>query len=38
LTPGTSDATPRLPGPRGASVGVLVVHGDAWTWKPIVDD
>jgi hypothetical protein len=38
ITPGTSDATPRLPGPVTApTAGLLTVSGDAWTWKPIVD-
>jgi hypothetical protein len=38
LSPGSSDATPRLPGPRRApSAGVLTLHGNAWTWSPIED-
>jgi len=39
LTPGTSDATVRLSAApdRHANAGLLTVHGDAWTWKPIVD-
>jgi hypothetical protein len=38
LTPGTADATPRLPGPVTApTAGILTVSGEAWTWKPIVD-
>jgi hypothetical protein len=38
LTPGSADATPRLPGPtRKASAGMLVVNGEAWSWKPITD-
>jgi hypothetical protein len=38
LTPGSSDATPRLPGPRRASTaGVLALRGNAWSWKPIAD-
>lgn len=38
LTPGTADATPRLPGPaRAPTAGVLTVHGDSWAWKPIAD-
>lgn len=38
ISPGPSDATPRLPGPRrAASAGVLTVHGNAWTWRPIED-
>lgn len=36
LSPGSSDATTRLPGPyRFPSAGVLVVRGDTWTWTPI---
>jgi hypothetical protein len=36
LTPGSSDATARLPGPRRApSAGLLLVDGAAWRWKPI---
>jgi hypothetical protein len=36
LTPGSSDATPRLPGPRHSpAAGILTVHGNAWTWKPV---
>ena len=38
LSPGTVDATARLPGPAHASsAGLLVVHGDTWSWKPIAD-
>ncbi len=38
LTPGTLDATPRLPDPaRPPTAGLLVVRGDTWTWKPITD-
>jgi hypothetical protein len=36
LTPGSSDATTRLPGPgRAPSAGLLVIDGGAWRWKPI---
>jgi hypothetical protein len=36
LTPGSSDATVRLPGPRrAATAGVLRVDGAAWRWRPI---
>jgi hypothetical protein len=39
LTPGTSDATARLPGPaHPPSAGLLTIHGTTWTWKPITDD
>lgn len=38
LSPGTADATPRLPGPvRAPSAGLLSVRGEAWSWKPIAD-
>lgn len=38
LTPGTIDATPRLPGPvRPPTAGLLLVRGGTWTWKPITD-
>lgn len=38
LSPGTVDATPRLPGPvRAPSAGVLSIHGGVWSWKPIAD-
>lgn len=38
LSPGTSDATIRLPGPRRAtSAGILTVTGAAWKWRPIAD-
>ena len=38
LSPGSSDATPRLPGPRRTpTAGVLTVHGGAWSWRPIED-
>jgi hypothetical protein len=38
LTPGTVDATSRLPGPvRAPTAGLLTVHGTSWSWKPITD-
>ncbi|MFN0252623.1 MAG: hypothetical protein ACKV2T_37450 [Kofleriaceae bacterium] len=38
LTPGTLDATPRLPDPaRSPTAGLLVIRGDTWSWKPIAD-
>lgn len=37
LSPGTSDATPRLPGAHQPAAGVLIVRGTSWSWKPIVD-
>ena len=36
LTPGSSDATMRLPGPRRApTAGMLIVDGGGWRWRPI---
>lgn len=37
LTPGTADASTRLPGPHTPSGGILSVRGGSWTWKPLVD-
>lgn len=37
LTPGTADATPRLPRAHEPASGVLVVRGTAWAWRPLVD-
>jgi hypothetical protein len=37
LSPGTVDATPRLPAPHRPAAGVLVVRGASWTWRPVVD-
>ncbi len=38
LSPGTVDATPRLPGPvRAPGAGILSIRGDAWSWTPIAD-
>ena len=37
VTPGTADATPRLPEPHAPAAGLLTVHGTTWTWKPLVD-
>lgn len=38
VTPGSVDATPRLPGPATApTAGLLTVSGQAWTWKPVTD-
>lgn len=37
LTPGSADATARLAAPGRPSAGLLVVDGDAWSWKPIID-
>jgi hypothetical protein len=35
LTPGPCDASPRLPGGRRSTAGVLTVHGATWAWKAI---
>jgi hypothetical protein len=38
LTPGTADATPRLPGGLHApSAGLLSIRGTSWTWKTVTD-
>lgn len=38
LSPGTADATARLPGPvRAPSAGILSVHAGTWSWKAIAD-
>ena len=37
LSPGTVDATPRLPEARPPAAGVLTVNGNSWSWKPLVD-
>ena len=38
LTPGTSDASIRLPGPRRATTAALLtITGTAWKWRPIAD-
>lgn len=38
LTPGSSDATPRLPGPRRVpTAGILTVRGTTWVWQPVDD-
>lgn len=38
LSPGTVDATPRLPETRAPSAGLLVMRGGTWSWKPLVDE
>lgn len=38
LSPGTADATPRLPEAHRSAAGILVVRGGSWSWKPIVDN
>lgn len=37
LTPGTSDAVPRLPVPQVPSAGFVTVRGGAWSWTPLRD-
>jgi len=39
LSPGTADATTRLPGPKHApSAGLLAISGGTWKWRPVSDD
>ncbi len=37
LSPGTADATVRLPAAHKPSAGILVVRGATWSWRPVVD-
>ncbi len=37
LTPGTSDATTRLPARHVATAGILTIDGTSWRWKPLAD-
>jgi hypothetical protein len=37
LSPGTADATRRLPDAHRPAAGVLVVRGTTWAWRPLVD-
>lgn len=37
LSPGTADASPRLPETHAPSAGLLVIRGSAWSWQPLVD-
>jgi hypothetical protein len=37
LSPGTADASPRLPETHAPSAGLLVIRGTAWSWQPLVD-
>ena len=37
LSPGTSDATSRLPDGHHPSAGVLVIRGSTWTWRTVID-
>jgi hypothetical protein len=38
LSPGTSDASTRLPAPHVPSAGLLAIRGATWTWRPLRDD
>lgn len=38
LSPGTVDASPRLPQTRAPSAGLLVIHRATWSWRPLVDE
>jgi hypothetical protein len=38
MSPGTSDATTRLPAPHVPSAGLLAIRGATWTWRPLRDD
>ncbi|MEO6777114.1 MAG: hypothetical protein ABI467_29570 [Kofleriaceae bacterium] len=35
ISPGTADATPRLPETRAPAAGLLTIHGSTWSWKPL---
>lgn len=38
ISPGTADATLRLPGPlRPSTAGLVTISGAAWSWKPLAD-
>jgi hypothetical protein len=37
LSPGTADATTRLPAGHVPSAGILVIRGGAWSWRPLLD-
>jgi hypothetical protein len=37
LSPGTADASPRLPTSPVPSAGVLVIRGASWSWTPVLD-
>ena len=37
ISPGTSDASPRLPETKPPAAGILAIRGEAWTWTPLVD-
>lgn len=37
LSPGTADATPRMPAAHRPSAGVLIVRGTSWSWRTVID-
>jgi hypothetical protein len=37
LSPGTADATTRLPRAHHPSAGLLTLRGTSWAWRPVVD-
>jgi hypothetical protein len=37
LSPGTADATSRLPRPHHPTAGLLTIRGTSWAWRPLVD-
>ncbi len=37
LSPGTADATPRMPSAHRPSAGVLVIRGTSWSWRTVID-
>jgi hypothetical protein len=36
LSPGTADATRRLPDPHVPGAGLLVIRGGTWSWRPLL--
>jgi hypothetical protein len=38
ISPGTADATTRLPAAHRPSAGVLTLRQGAWTWRPVVEN
>jgi hypothetical protein len=37
LSPGTADASSRLPGAHHPAAGLLTIRGSSWAWRPLVD-
>jgi hypothetical protein len=37
LSPGTADASPRLPETRAPSAALLIIKGSTWTWRPLIE-